>query len=184
MYDTAEVVYRELRDHHHGFEVPFQEGINDILGEQGIPWVMVDGIFEFSGDEAETALLHDALDTVSRTDLGIAKQELKDSVACLSRRPEPDLSGAVSHAMSSLESIARHITGDKNATLGAIVDKHDSLFPKPLDQAIQRLWGYASNEARHGREDRNLDEPTARMVVGIVAAMVGYLAEKELGKSE
>ena len=56
--------------------------------------------------------------------------------------------------MDCLECLARDVAGDKKATLGDILKKHPGLLPRPLDKAIEQMWGYASNfepsnEARH-----------------------------------
>jgi hypothetical protein len=53
----------------------------------------------------------------------------------LSRRPQPDLAGAVYHAMGGmLECRARDVTGDPRATVGEVLKRNPGLLPKPLDQ--------------------------------------------------
>ena len=77
--------------------------------------------------------------------------------------------------MAALECTARDLTGDKNATLGKIIDRNPDLFPKPLDQAVDKLWGYASENGRHLREDGAPGFAEAELIVNTSAALCGYL---------
>ena len=59
--------------------------------------------------------------------------------------------------MGSLECVARDVIGDPKATLGEILKKHPGLVSRPLDEALSKFWGYASNEASRvveGRESK------------------------------
>jgi hypothetical protein len=96
----------------------------------------------------------------------------------LSRRPAPDLPGAVYHSMCSLECVAREVTGDQKATLGDILKRHPSVLPHPLNTALSQVWGYASNEARHGREGQELKRDEAELVVGLAGTVATYLGKK------
>ena len=96
----------------------------------------------------------------------------------LSRRPKPDLSGAVYHAMGALEAVARDLADNPKATLGQIIKRQPDLLPKPLDTALSHLWGYASNEARHVQEGREPNRKEAELLVGLAAALVTYLTRK------
>jgi DNA (cytosine-5)-methyltransferase 1 len=42
--------------------------------------------------------------------------------------------------------------------------------PKPLDEALSKVWGYASERARHVLEGRNPNRQEAELVVGLAAA--------------
>jgi hypothetical protein len=79
--------------------------------------------------------------------------------------------------MGCLECVARDVAGDKKTTLGDI-KKHPGLLPPPLDKAIEQMWGYASNEARHVVEGQQPRREEAELVVGMAAAMATYLSKK------
>ena len=96
----------------------------------------------------------------------------------LSKRPESDLRDAVIHAIGCLECVARDVAGDKKATLGDILKKYPGLVPRPLDKAIEQMWGYASNEARHVAEGQQLGREEAELMVGMAATMATYLSKK------
>ena len=56
----------------------------------------------------------------------------------LSRRPNPDITGAIQHAMAALECIARTVCGDGSSTLGALLKRNPDLIPKPLNEAVEK----------------------------------------------
>lgn len=71
--------------------------------------------------------------------------------------------------MAALECVARDVTGDPKATLGAIIAAKPVLIPKPLDQAVEKAWGYASQYGRHLVEGGNPSIEEAELIVGISA---------------
>jgi hypothetical protein len=107
-----------------------------------------------------------------------AAKHLHEALKDLSQRPEPDMPGAAYHAMGSLECVARDLTGDPKATLGDILKRYPDLLPKPLDEALSKVWGYASNAARHVVEGREISRDEAELLVGLSAAVSTYLARK------
>lgn len=107
-----------------------------------------------------------------------AGTELHEAIQDLSRRPEPDPTGAVQHAMAALECVAREITGDSKATLGEIIKRFPDAIPKPLDSAIDKAWGFASEQGRHIREGRAPERDEAELIVGLAAALCTYLVRK------
>jgi hypothetical protein len=76
-----------------------------------------------------------------------------------------------------LECTARQATGDTRATLGEILRRHPNMVPRPLDESLSRLWGYASEMARHIREGRTPNRSEAELAVTVAAAVCTYLAQ-------
>ena len=74
--------------------------------------------------------------------------------------------------------MARDVSGDAKATLGEILKKHSNLVPRPLDSALEKIWGYASNEARHVVEGREPEQAEAELLVGLAATVATYLSKK------
>ena len=103
---------------------------------------------------------------------------MHEALQDLSRRPKPDLSGAIHHAVGTLECVARDVTGDSKATLGEILKWHPDLLPKPLDKALALVWGYASEKARHLREGNEPGREETELIVGLAATTVEYLTKK------
>lgn len=107
-----------------------------------------------------------------------ASQEIREALADLSRRPEPDLTGALHHAIAGLECVAREACEDPNLTLGKIIQQYPDLFPKPLDAAVEKAWGFASNQGRHLQEGGQLSRADVELVVGLAATVATYLSAK------
>ncbi len=80
--------------------------------------------------------------------------------------------------MAALECVAREACGDAKANLGDIMKSYSDTVPRPLDEAITKAWGYASENARHVREGRGPTFEEAELVVGMVAVLARYLARK------
>jgi hypothetical protein len=80
-------------------------------------------------------------------------------------------------SISALEALAKDITKEPNATLGQLIKRLD--LPPPLDAAATKLWGYASDQARHVTEGVNPNRTEAAFVVQVCAAFVSYLSKND-----
>lgn len=140
---------------------------------------VADGQVITRGTEAFETVVKDATAVLEASGRPTTATHLHKALEDLSRRPEPDLPGAIYHAMGALEGLARNLTGNSKATLGEIVKRHPKLLPKPLDTALSQIWGYASNEARHVEEGREPSREEAELLVGLSAAISGYLTRKQ-----
>lgn len=141
-------------------------------------WRLVDGQLERRGEEAFEVSVDMARGLLEAAGLPTAKTELHEAMRDLARRPDPDLTGAVHHAMAALECTAREAVGDRKATLGEILRWHPQLLPKPLDEGLIKLWGYSSNAARHIQEGATPGPLEAALVVGVAAAVCSHLAQQ------
>lgn len=95
----------------------------------------------------------------------------------LSKRPTPDLTGAIQHSMAALECVAREVARSID-TLGSLIRRNRSLFPVPLDNAVEELWGFASEYGRHLREHRELDLRDVELVVSLCSILSSHLVKK------
>jgi len=57
---------------------------------------------------------------------------------------------------------------------------HD-IVPSPLDQAVSKMWGYASEQGRHLREGQEPAYLEAELVVEVTSALTSYLGKKLRG---
>jgi hypothetical protein len=156
----------------------FADEINDFFVDEGIGWQIVGGQIVTRGSESFEAVVTAAVPALEASERPTAAKHLREALQDLSRRPQADFSGAAYHAMGSLECVARDVAGDANATLGEILKRNRGLLPKPLDMALSQIWGYASNEARHVREGREISRDEAELLVGLSAAVSTYLVRK------
>jgi hypothetical protein len=189
VYDICEAAYRYLRDEGralHGYDreiLPadeFTSRLNELFEELGIGWQMIDGRIVTRGPEEFERAVNDAVARVEEAGHRTPKQELEEARRDLSRRPEPDITGTIQHCMAALECTARIVSGDEHATLGEIIQLRaaDLGIPRPLDNGIERMWGYASEMARHLREGRVPTREESELLLNISASLINYLIQR------
>lgn len=179
VYDFMERIY------HAGASIPFsrdvvkfEKEINEYFMERGIGWLMSNGLIETRGPEAFQASVKSAIQELAASSFLTANGELKEAIHDLSRRPVPDLSGAIHHSMGALEAVCRSVSGDSKLTLGEVIKRFPNLVPRPLDEVVSKAWGYSSERGRHIREGGISSYEEAALVVGISASLCMYLALK------
>jgi hypothetical protein len=178
VYDFVELVYDRLENSQDPARAEqWANAVNEYFVETGVGWRLVEGQLESRGQEAFETAVDSARQALDEAALTTAKQEIHEALRDLSRRPEPDLTGAVQHAMAGLECTARQATNDARATLGEILRRHPEIVPRPLDESLSRMWGYASEMARHIREGRTPGRSETELVVTVAAAVCTYLAQ-------
>jgi hypothetical protein len=180
VYDFGEVVYRQLAQQARDAE-GYQQTLNEICVETGIGWQMLKGKFQARGDAGFEATLHRVQEVLQASGRTTAASELAEALRDLGRRPHPDSTGAIQHAMAALECLSRDVVGDARPTLGELMKRYRGALaiPPPLDQAIEKAWGYASEVGRHLQEGRQPGRPEAELVVAMAAAVCGYLLRDE-----
>ncbi|MGH2567028.1 MAG: hypothetical protein ACRDGA_01730 [Bacteroidota bacterium] len=78
--------------------------------------------------------------------------------------------------MAALECTARDVAGNPNATLGKLVP--DLELPPPLDTAVSKLWGFASDKGRHVRQGQKVSSEEAELVVSVACAVCTFLSAR------
>ena len=178
VYDIAEALYAELavnRTWDSGPSDEFEQRLNNFFVENGIGWKLRDSQIVHRGSEAFSKSTHELPDRLEETGFQRAANEMREAMRDISRRPEPDITGAIQHAMAALEATARGVTGQPDRTLGKLVSLLD--LPPPLDQAVHKLWGYASDRGRHIREQESVDRSEAELIVAIAGSLCAFLAQ-------
>jgi hypothetical protein len=178
VYDFIEIIAQRLKRSGMGFLRQFEEKLNDAFRRKGVGWQLLGGNIEIRGEESFEQSVRTAITVTAETGRSVASRELHEALQDLSKRPTPDITGAIQHGMAALECVARDVTGEPNATLGAIIKNHPGLLPKPLDQGVEKIWGYASDQARHVREGKTPDIREAELVVGLAGSLTTYLVKK------
>lgn len=179
VYDFVELVSERLSRSSHGDTAEkWERLINEYFVEAGVGWKLTGGILESRGSEAFEIAVDAARSSLEVASLNTARQEIHESLRDLSRRPEPDLTGAIHHSIAALECTARELAGDRRATLGDLLRRYPGLVPTPLDESLIKMWGYASEMARHVREGRTPGRVETELVVGVAASTCSYLASK------
>lgn len=175
VYDIAEEFHDRLSSKGRGRD--FEEALNEVFREDGIGWAMEDCRIVVRGSEAFSAVPKQAIQMLREAGRLTAAGEIHEAIQDLSRRPNPDKTGSIQHAMAALECVARDVAGQPGKTLGKIISDHCAKLniPRPLDDALEKLWGYASETGRHLREGREPSFEDAELVVTVSAAVSIYL---------
>ena len=159
----------------------FAELINTFFVRKGIGWQLTDGRVEVRGPEAFEVAVRPVVGGLENAGMSTAAQEMHEALNDLARRPRPDITGAIQHSMAAAECVARVAANDPKATLGEILDRYPGLVPRPVDEGLTKMWGYASEMARHLREGREPTFEEAELAVIVSAGVITYL-NKKLGK--
>lgn len=177
VYDTAEALFRYFSQRQlHG---QFSNRLNALFREEGIGWQMTDGqVVTRGADEFENAVAG-AVRQLGNANLPTARNELEEARRDLSRRPDPDITGTVQHCMAALEATARVLANDPRATLGELLGRQAVALgiPRPLDVALERMWGFASEMGRHLREGRNPSREEAELLIGTASTIINYVLQ-------
>ncbi|MEO8139348.1 MAG: hypothetical protein ABI742_06870 [Gemmatimonadota bacterium] len=178
VYDVIEALYADQNEGMYPRSEPFEAEINAYFKENGIGWQLVHGTIEVRGPEAFEAAVHQARQALGAAKLPTAQSEIHEALLDLSRRPHPDLTGALHHSMAAVECAMRAATGDANATLGDLLKRNPGRVPKPLDLALEKLWGFASDQGRHLREGGDLNRDDVELLVGIAASVATFIGRR------
>ena len=179
VYDIIEAACRYLAPRP-GLADTFAQRINELFEEEGIGWQMVNGEIVTRGPAEFEHAVAEAVARVEEAGYQTVRRELEEARRDLSRRPEPDITGTVQHCMAALECTARELSNEPGATLGQIINRHaaDLGIPRPLDNAIERMWGYASEMGRHLREGREPGREEAELLLSLSATLINYLLQR------
>jgi hypothetical protein len=176
VYDVIEVLV-EFIEGKLGYDnaVQFASQINDLFVDTGAGWQLKPGEgVVIRGDAEFEEAVERAQTSLSKANYGVAEGEIREALHDISRRPEPDLTGAIHHALGALESTARYLSGSEKPfnEVVALVG-----VPKPLDIALSKLWGYSSNFGRHVSPTNVPSLNDATLVVHLSSAICRYLVD-------
>jgi AbiJ-like protein len=177
IYDLVEEIHENLLLR--GYAVPaadFKEKLNRYFVKHGVGWELVGGTLEVRNASLLNA--ESVLSALDEAKLSTAMLEIRAAIADLSYRPTADVTGAMRHAMGALECVARYTTQQNRLTLGEWLSRNRDVLPAPVVDAVSKLWGYASETARHVREGQMPSFETAELSVGIAAAVITYLVKQ------
>jgi hypothetical protein len=186
VYDMIEAVYLHLllrasvgdlssRPDH------FAAELNKYLKKNGIGWQLADGEVRIRGDRLFEHAVVKATEVLDEEGRSTAARELREALHDLSRRPEPDVTGALQHGLAALECVMRDVCADQKATLGALLSRYRGMIPAPLDLAVGKIWGFASEQGRHVREGDEPSAEEAELAVHVAGAVATYLTKKHGG---
>lgn len=154
--------------------------VNAILERELAGYRYVGGMFTDITDEAEIALLEEALED---EDFPGVRSHLQSSLRLLSNRDTPDYRNSIKESISAVESMATVVAGTPKATLGdalATLETKFKLHPA-LKKGFSNLYGYTSDEGgiRHAMLDEpSLEAADAKFFLLSCTSFINYLKSK------
>lgn len=158
-------------------ESSFEEEMNRGFRRLGVGWQLIAGRLEMRGTESFEANVRQGVQVLQQHGRHTAANELHEALRDLSRRPAPEITGAIQHALAALECVARDVGATKD-TLGDLVKRNPTLFPRPIDDVVTKAWGYSSNFGRHLQEGSPPQFEEAELMVGLSGALCRYLTRR------
>ena len=156
----------------------FVEEINQVLQEEQSGYCLIGDIVSPISSQVDRNEVEAALDSpVPVADL------LESALESLSDRKRPNYRNSINNAMCAVESMANSITESKSPSLGKALPKLEKKLGYKLHgakrQALLKLYGWASDEARHGLlEESHLTQEDAQFALVVCSAFVNYLKAK------
>lgn len=173
VYDVAEAFYDSIPNSNKKQE--YESELNTYFQTNGYGWKFENGQILFRGSEIEEQAFTNAVQSLSTNQT--AQSELKLALDDLSKRPIADTTGTVQHAMAAMECFCRQKFGGTTSTLGDIIQNNRSSFTPPLDKALEKLWGFASNHGRHVLNGGAATEEEAEFVLNMCSSIIVYLSK-------
>lgn len=158
----------------------FSDEMNRFFRVTGVGWQLVDNQVEMRGSEVFEIAVRHGQSELRQQGRTTAANELHEALNDLSRRPVSETTGAIQHAMAALECVVRDVIGSKD-TLGQLVQRNAGIFPPPIDQIVEKAWGYTSNYGRHLTEGQQPRFEEAELMVGISGVLCRYLSRRAPG---
>lgn len=175
IYEIIENIIQKLKPQESSL---FSMEINEYFKKNGIGWKITNGLIEKRGDKVFETAINNVVAVLETANLKTAKSEISEALNDLSRRPNPDITGAIQHSLACLECVIREATGDKKLTLGELMKKYPKIIPPPLDIAVTKVWGYSSEKGRHLTEGQTPELIEAELIVELTAVISTYVGKK------
>jgi hypothetical protein len=157
----------------------FERDINTYFIKNGIGWQFVNGQLATRGNEAFENTVTVAAAALEAENKPTAAGHLQFAVSALSARPIANTSGAVTHATSAVECVLSEITTGKKKGLSDHLQENPRLFHQALREGLGKIYAYASDVARHGKEGTTPDRDDAEFVIATCAAVCTLLVRKQ-----
>jgi len=180
-YDICEVLWQALE--YKRERDSLSEEINTLFREEHLGFELRDGKVEKIGSGFIDTRVKEARYLLKEPEFKGADQHFEKALKALNIRPNPDVENCVKDAVSAIESVGRIIINDDKALLSEIVKTmaKNEIIPKPLDEAIQKVYAYRGDQpgVAHGLVGLSkvtVDE--AEFVLAMSAAIIIYLVKK------
>ncbi|MFH1639482.1 MAG: hypothetical protein ABIB93_04115 [Chloroflexota bacterium] len=182
-YDICEIIFTTMVSQKSLFTAQFSSYLNQLFADEFLGFRFNEGKIEKVGSGFIDVRIQEARYLLKETEFKGADVQFEKALKALNVRPNSDVENCVKDAVSAIESVGRIITKDDKALLSDIVKDlaKKGIIPKPLDEAIQKVYAYRGNEpgVAHGLVGESkvtIDE--AEFILAMSAAIIIYLVKK------
>lgn len=173
VYSFIEFVAHTVRDRHPELPAVF----NKILEQELSGYRFIDQLLTPITSQEEVETVADAIGDGRFRGVDL---HLKRSLELLADRKNPDYRNSIKEAISAVEAMARHITGNPRATLGDALNTlgKEGKLHNALSAGFKQLYGYTSDEGgiRHAMLDEStVSQADAKYFLISCSAFVNYL---------
>ena len=142
VYDVAEALHHDMTERDSVVAQEYEAQLNNFFVERGIGWEMREADIVTRGSEVFSTMTGEAAHVLADHGRSTAAREMHEALRDLSRRPDPDVSGAIQHAMAAIECVARDVAVQPNLTLGEVLNRHSDLLGIRVTGAKARALRY------------------------------------------
>ena len=155
----------------------FARRVNDYLREAQIGWVVNDGEWERVGDEIGAGTIESAASACAAASVEDARCDLDNAWRLCNSAKGGYEKDAVSAATRALEGMVQQRSGQPGVSLNRIKGLNTVVQHDKLRGAIQALYSYSSDQARHAKKGSAITRKDAYLTVLVAAALISYLGD-------
>jgi len=164
--ESFKYIYSDLRR-------DFSSQVNDLFKQLRMGWKLEGGkIVARESGEIEI-FIQKATANLSLSNPAL--RELQEARRSLDRRPFADLDGASRYCIAAFEHVMQQITQNDKEDFGSLIKKFD--IPEPLIIALEKMWEYATKNAKQLKKRHKLTRNEVELLLGISSLMITYLYE-------
>jgi hypothetical protein len=161
----------------------FKSEVNQILEEEMAGYRFIGGTLAPISSREEISSITSALATAQEKGLYGTQKHIETALALMARKPDPDYRNSIKESISSIESIAKQLTGEAGGGLEKALSKLDSVvhFHGAFKAGLLSLYGYTSDEngIRHAiLEEPNIGFDEAKFILITCSALVNFIISK------
>ncbi|MDP3267651.1 MAG: hypothetical protein Q8M40_01250 [Legionella sp.] len=124
----------------------------------------------------------DSIENSQRTAYWQVNEHINKALKFLSDNKAPDFKNSIKESISAVEAIVKIISKSENGTLGVLVTDPKLNLPSTIQDAIKKIYGFASNAGgiRHSNKNDKNASPTkadALFILTTCSAITNYIIQ-------
>lgn len=161
----------------------FKAEINKILEEESVGYRFIGGTLAPISSSEEINSITSAIEDAKEKALYGTKKHIETALVLMAKKPIPDYRNSIKESISSIESIAKQLTGEAGGGLEKAISKLDSVvhFHGAFKAGLLSLYGYTSdkNGIRHAiLEETDIGFDEAKFMLVTCSALVNFIISK------